>query len=468
MKIVPTNCHLFIVANISLIGFLWHFYGSITAYLEYGTKVTFTIEEPIKYQYQYPGITVCIRSVVPYWKLIEKFPELAEDVERIKNEMIERNDTIFWSRTNSRDFTKVRQTGNKIRFYSINSQSLLMKINLIIGKRLKDFYEEKIKDQLTVLELMDDWGNDIGVGCTVYSHPIIDNPKSIEQCDQISPLIETINYKFRCYTFLSQLNIGNSSKSLFTTTVFRSQNDLESYNEYMVSMSMQTNTSRPLDPFDDSFNARVTIHPSQMIKFPGFYPSKRLKDNWGRHYDLSFSKTVSHLLESPYETNCKHYDWRSDIQSYDMCLSICILNTYRDLCHCLPRLGLMYSTKYLKRDDKFCPTDNKCKTLHIREDCAKSCKPDCLQEQYTTEIMVNAPWLEVKDASAIRVGRMPIPDNVYRHSASVSWVQLVSDIGGLGGLWLGLSVIAVTKAIVFWMKDIKVKDKEEETQVTRI
>jgi len=100
---------------------LWHFYGSITAYLEYGTKVTFTIEEPLNYQYQYPGITVCLRSVIPYWRLVEKFPELSEDVERVRNETIARNDTIFWSRSVSRSFTRSRQTGKKIKFYSINS-----------------------------------------------------------------------------------------------------------------------------------------------------------------------------------------------------------------------------------------------------------------------------------------------------------------------------------------------------------
>jgi hypothetical protein len=111
LKIIQTNYQLLIIASISLIGFLWHFYGSISAYLKYGTTITFTIEEPLNYQYEYPGITICFRSVIPYWKLVEKFPVIAEEVDSVKSEMNSRNDTNFWSRSESKNFTQTKQTG---------------------------------------------------------------------------------------------------------------------------------------------------------------------------------------------------------------------------------------------------------------------------------------------------------------------------------------------------------------------
>jgi hypothetical protein len=39
-------------------------------------------------------------------------------------------------------------------------------------------------------------------------------------------------------------------------------------------------------------------------------------------------------------------------------------------------------------------------------------------------------------------------DQVYRHSPEISWIQLVSDFGGLGGLWLGISVVTISKDII--------------------
>ena len=119
LKFIQTSNHLLIIANISLLGFLWHFYGSISAYLEYGTKVTFAIEDPKDYNYEYPGITVCFRSVIPYYKLIEKYPELAEEVESVVHEMNARNDSNFCSRKISKNYTKSKQTGNRKKLISI-------------------------------------------------------------------------------------------------------------------------------------------------------------------------------------------------------------------------------------------------------------------------------------------------------------------------------------------------------------
>ena len=128
----------------------------------------------------------------------------------------------------------------------------------------------------------------------------------------------------------------------------------------------------------------------------------------------------------------------------------------------------MYSKTDLRSDDRFCETYTQCLTLHIRENCAKKCKPDCVQEQYDTEIITDIKWLDLTNASAIKVGRKPIPDNVFRHSVAISWVQLVADIGGLGGLWLGLSVISVAKVIICWIKNIKIKYQIPEQEITKI
>lgn len=44
--------------------------------------------------------------------------------------------------------------------------------------------------------------------------------------------------------------------------------------------------------------------------------------------------------------------------------------------------------------------------------------------------------------------RRPKLETVYRHSPSKSFIDLICDFGGLGGLWLGFSVISITTSII--------------------
>jgi hypothetical protein len=54
------------------------------------------------------------------------------------------------------------------------------------------------------------------------------------------------------------------------------------------------------------------------------------------------------------------------------------------------------------------------------------------------------------NATGVTIRRKPVLDQVYRHSPEISWIQLVSDFGGLGGIWLGISVISISKDIICW------------------
>ncbi|CAG2161499.1 unnamed protein product [Oppiella nova] len=312
----------------------------------------------------------------------------------------------------------------------------------------------QLKDNLTVLDILENWGLDLDTVCRVYSHPIADTHNTYHFCHNISRVIETVNYKYRCFTYFSQLNTTGTNSSLFKTSMFWSPTDRESYKEDMAYIAMETNLSHPMDPFDKTFRARLTVHSPHMIPFPGFYTNLRLVGDWGRQYNIMFSRTSSHLLEPPYVTNCRDYNHRKGvsgdretiIESYDMCLTHCILKKYRELCHCLPRYGLIYAKTWLTSDDHFCPKQSLCQTLNIRQNCSTVCRPDCNQEQFAAEVVADMRWLDINNGTGIKVGRKPVPDGVYRHTPAVSWIQLVSDVGGLGGLWLGFSVMALAKS----------------------
>lgn len=75
-------------------------------------------------------------------------------------------------------------------------------------------------------------------------------------------------------------------------------------------LSHELNYSRLSHPFDHELRARISIHPSDMIPVPEFYPTISLYQ-YSRLYVINFQKTISHLLEKPYQTDCFKYDFGS-------------------------------------------------------------------------------------------------------------------------------------------------------------
>lgn len=135
-------------------------------------------------------------------------------------------------------------------------------------------------------------------------------------------------------------------------------------------------------------------------------------------------------------------------QSFDDCFTKCVINKYREQCHCLPRSGLLYRRSVLTEEDKFCRKINKCQFTNHRLECAKNCRKDCVTEKYDFEKFVDIPFYGFANLTGIQISRKPVRDRVYRHSPSISFIQLICDFGGLGGLWLGFSVITITTAII--------------------
>lgn len=72
-------------------------------------------------------------------------------------------------------------------------------------------------------------------------------------------------------------------------------------------MTQVLNQSKLSHPFERELRARISIHPSDMIPVPDFYPTISLYQ-YNRFYVINFYKTISYLLEEPYQTRCFKYD----------------------------------------------------------------------------------------------------------------------------------------------------------------
>lgn len=111
-RVIKTRPHLFVIFVISIIGFCYHFNIALRGYLEYKTTVSFSHEDPKDYKFEYPGVTVCLPDVIPYYKLIQQFPDYLEAVNGISNQSKTRNDPNFWTKAESVKFNKYRLRGN--------------------------------------------------------------------------------------------------------------------------------------------------------------------------------------------------------------------------------------------------------------------------------------------------------------------------------------------------------------------
>ena len=138
----------------------------------------------------------------------------------------------------------------------------------------------------------------------------------------------------------------------------------------------------------------------------------------------------------------------NETQSNDDCFTKCVMNKYREKCNCLPRSGLLYRKSVLHPDDKFCPISNRCQYTNYRTTCSDECKPDCVQEQFSFEKFVDIPFYSHANLTGVQISRKPAQDKVYKHAPAMTFISLVCDFGGLGGLWLGFSVISITTSII--------------------
>ncbi|XP_054160159.1 uncharacterized protein LOC128958341 isoform X1 [Oppia nitens] len=426
-RVCRVKPHLVIIFLISLIGFCYHFYLAFNQFLEFKTNVSFGYESPKNGIFEYPSITLCFPDIIPHFHLQQLFPEYAEAVRNISEEQIRRKDANFWTTEESAKFN----------------------VFGLKGKYLYKFFAEKVFKNQTVLEILENLSFGESDECLLDAKPNVENGYSMTYCSSVrNQVLKSLNGDFRCFSFLSKLDFVIENQNLFETNVFLSKRNFEQRTNKVLYIAHSRNISQVHHPFDTAWRARVLVHSPFALPVPSFYPSIPLYE-WSRFYDISFAKTISHLLEAPYQTNCRNYgNYPNETQSSDDCFAKCLTQEYRRECRCLPRSGVLFRPSLLRSEDRFCEKINKCQFTNYRQKCSEKCQKDCLEQTFTAEKFADIPFFARNNMTGVQLSRQPVDDAVYRHSPAVTLIQLICDFGGLGGLWLGFSVITITTAII--------------------
>ena len=188
----------------------------------------------------------------------------------------------------------------------------------------------------------------------------------------------------------------------------------------------------------------------------------------GKINTITYSLSRTHRLPTPYDTNCKVYeldnrgvnDMRSD------CVQKCIDNRLQKL---FPELKCVFTLKNYKLIRKnnldnlaqypFCNyykfSDEYLANVvrrQFKEDqlCRDMCLRNCndLFYQFDVDIIKAHSWINQSNEFLVTIEHNRFPDQIITHKPVMSWIELMSNFGGLLGMWLGLSIMFVLKAII--------------------
>ncbi|GFT71527.1 uncharacterized protein NPIL_310831 [Nephila pilipes] len=171
-------------------------------------------------------------------------------------------------------------------------------------------------------------------------------------------------------------------------------------------------------------------------------------------YIVNMRMEEEHLLQSPYQTDCKDYEdlWKKNNKtgprSQEMCKEWCLWNYYTSCGNCFQGLTMV------EKPHRFC-TQNSCTSnAKIRvnlKKCRMNCKVNCKNLIYRYEIIdqLIGPYstnqhLSFSDEIKISVIIKSPEVIVTSHKPVYTTLDAFSYIGGLMGCWLGLSVWACT------------------------
>nr|XP_027206111.1 uncharacterized protein LOC113799642 [Dermatophagoides pteronyssinus] len=209
--------------------------------------------------------------------------------------------------------------------------------------------------------------------------------------------------------------------------------------------------------------------------------------NPGMSYDFVLTKTKAILQPPPYQTNCQSYQAVTQAESELLasssdpselkefylkpmsrsdCIDKCMIHIYEKYCGCLPIHISIWQRSSLFLNMSVCDYEDferiaPCLEKELSSTCYDTCKSDCIDRHYHlhVESRVYPSDEQIKQATGverIRLKRLRqsaatisiwsnyLSDITYVHTPAMSLIQLICYLGGLAGLWLGVSVMTVS------------------------
>lgn len=328
----------------------------------------------------------------------------------------------------------------------------------------------------------------------------IEHKKDNKSCGRFCPLFQPKSYvfspnKFKCFSFFTADSFGKHCKNV---------KQISAINEIRI---RHRNLLPPY--WMDQFNEMIMIAVAAKDAFPGKLSALQK----GSLTSIDLGKIEIFGLEPPYDTRCRHYkgvppdaagymdsspdgagdsegspggvnymgdspdgaddpegssdgagymgdspDGAGDWPSQSHCMARCMFDDMNPNPNGTVNLYIPYpiGLDYFKPGHRFqlFEEDNirtQMSALKARERCRKRCPIDCVQTSYRM-IMSSVFHPEMSENTTLFMTQDGMPKVEIRHKPEMSFLSYMGTVGGLGGLWLGASILAVSRMFAQFLK----------------
>ena len=415
----PAKIVNLILILICLCGFVYQVYLILTQYMLGKTVVNIDVKrlraQPL------PAITVCVEtslSITKLSKLNENNQLLYQDYMKVLNESITTKRLKKFKNLTEDVTFDLRQKYSKIRDDNAKMKDLQDLFDLsITPESIKVMIFGKIVSDKSLLN---------------QTFKLEGDKKFILNKTPIgSFIISNVRSLWKCFTYFSALD------QYWNTFIF----DLDYLQLYILNNH---------DQYAPEYKYQIAIHSPNII--PKYSPDNFFEAQPYEEINVKYSQINKELVPDSFETNCYEYNIRNEYGTIRMendCLLHCFVDKTKQKFK-----SITFSSNYLIRRELYSSYDkipsnfcNWCddEVEHVKI-CFEKCKPDCNTIQFFTEIKKTyyQSWSSDEMVYCNFVHNL-IPDVVVRHTLEMTLMSFVCNFGGLLGMWLGFSVLSITK-----------------------
>ena len=121
-----------------------------------------------------------------------------------------------------------------------------------------------------------------------------------------------------------------------------------------------------------------------------------------------------------------------------------------DIKECLYERGTLWTMDdfYHSQNVKPCQYDNDycyAGIFKFKSKCQSNCDMKCVNRYYNYEVKTSINYEKIQNFTYIYINHNQMPDQITEHIPEMTFIQFASNFGGLLGMWMGLSFLAILK-----------------------